>query len=89
MEEDLACQREKGNPYDVYAVAVKADAGIVVSHLLRTILAACSLFLCQSGTIVCQVTGSGRASSDLPQGGLEVLCTLKFAGGKVFVDQTV
>ena len=85
----MACQREEGNLCVVYAVAVKANAGIVVSHLPRTILSACSLFLRQSGTIVCQVTGSRRASSDLPQGDLEVLCTLKFAGGKVFVDQTV
>ena len=85
----MACQREEGNLCVVYAVAVKADAGIVVSHLPRTILSACSLFLRQSGTIVCQVTGSRRASSDLPQGGLEVLCTLKFAGERVFVDKTV
>ncbi len=27
--EELACQREEGNLYDVYAVTVKADAGIV------------------------------------------------------------
>ena len=36
---------------------------------------------------MCQITGSRRPSSDLPQGGLEVPCTLKFAGEKAFVDK--
>ena len=66
LGKELACQREEGNPY-VYAVAVKIDAGIVVGHLPRKISAACSLFLRRSGTIVCQITGSRRPSSDLPQ----------------------
>ena len=83
----MACQREEGNPNDVYAVAVKTDADIVVGHLPWKISAACSLFLRRSGTIVCQVTGSRRASLDLPQGGLEVPCTLKFVGEKVFMDK--
>ena len=87
LGKELTCQREEGNPYDVYAVAVKTDAGIVVGHLPRKISAACSLFLRRSGTIVCQITGSRRPSSDLPQGGLEVPCTLKFAGEKAFVDK--
>ena len=29
MGEELACQHEEGNPYDVYAIAVKTDAGIL------------------------------------------------------------
>ena len=87
LGKELACQREEGNPYDVYAVAVKTNAGIVVGHLPRKISAACSLFLRRSGTIVCQITGSRRPSSDLPQGGLEAPCTLKFAGEKAFVDK--
>ena len=33
MGEELACQREEGNPNNV--VAVKTDAGIDVSHLPR------------------------------------------------------
>ena len=32
------------------------------------------------GTISCQVTGRRRHSADLPQGGLEVPCTLTFVG---------
>ena len=32
------------------------------------------------GTICCLVTGRRRFSSDLPQGGLEIPCKLKFQG---------
>ena len=35
--EELACQRDKGNPNDLYVVAVKTDAGTVVGHLPRKI----------------------------------------------------
>jgi len=42
----------------------------------------CSLFLRQSGKISCCVTGSRQYSSDLPQGGLEIPCTLKFTRAK-------
>ena len=75
----MACQREEGNPEDMYAVAVKANGSIIVEE-------ACSLLLrCSS---MCRVTGSRRASSDLTQRGLELLCTLKFACEKMFVGKT-
>ena len=85
--EELSCQREEGNPNDPYAVAVKTEAGTVIGHVPRKISAACCLFLRRSGTIVCEITGSRQASADLPQGGLEVPCTFKFAGEKEFVDK--
>ena len=37
------------------------------------------LFLRRNGTISCEVTGTRRKSSDLPQGGLEIPCKLIFA----------
>ena len=37
--EELACQHEEGSPNDVYVVAVKTDASIVVGHLMRKISA--------------------------------------------------
>ena len=48
--------------------------GIIVRHLIttkniKTVLA----FLTEGGTIDCMVTGVRRHSTDLPQGGLEVL----------------
>ena len=36
---------------------------------------------------MCKVTGSRRYSRDLPQGGLEVLCTLKFQGSTKDIDK--
>ena len=39
-----------------------------------------SLFLRRNGTISCEVTGTWRKSSYLPQGGLEIPCKLIFAG---------
>ena len=48
-----------GNLNDEHTFSVKTDAGIVVCHLLRKI--PCSLFLCWSGTIMCQVTDSRRS----------------------------
>ena len=67
----------EGNPDDPYVVAVKTGK----------ISAACCLFLCRSSTIVCKITGSRQASANLPQGGLEVPRTFKFAGEKEFMDK--
>ena len=36
---------------------------------------------------MCKVTGSRRYSRDLPQGGLEVPCTLKFQGSTKDIDK--
>ena len=40
----------------------------------------CHIFIRRSGEIRCEVTGPRRYSSDLPQGGLEIPCTLTFTG---------
>ena len=77
--EQLVCKRQSGNPQDVYAVAVMRGA-TVVGHVPRKISAACSIFLRRKGTIRCTVSASRRYSADLPQGGLEVPCILKFQG---------
>ena len=37
------------------------------------------MFLQQSGNIECMITGARRYSFDSTQGGLEVLCTLRFS----------
>ena len=52
----------------------------VVGHVPRKMSAACALFLRRKGTIHCTTTGSWRFLVDLPQGGLEVPCTLIFRG---------
>ena len=85
MEEEH--EEAEGNPNGVvYAVAGKTDVEIVVSSLLRQISAACSLFLRWSGTIVCEVTGLGRASADLPKGGL---CTLQHSWEKLRIGMKI
>ena len=49
--------------------------------------AVCSLFLRRNGSIVCQVNGSRRYSSVLPQGGLEIPCKLIFTGNLSKIDK--
>ena len=75
--EVLMCEREPHNALDRYAVAVK-KTGTIIGHLPRKLSRVCSLFLRRGGTIECTVTGGRRYSVDLPQGGLEVPCSLLF-----------
>ena len=77
--EVLSCERESSNTEDCYAVAV-LQRGTVVGTVPRKISAACSLCLRRGGTIECTVTGVRCYSADMPQGGLEVLCELRFKG---------
>ena len=73
--------REVGNAVDRYAVAVYSDDNLV-GHLPKKISIACSLFLRHGGQISCWVTGRRRHSTDLPQGGLEIPCIIKFKATK-------
>ena len=75
--EVLICRREPTNSADRYAVAVLKEETII-EHLPRKMSKICSLFLRRGGSIRCKVTGSRRYSSDLPQGGLEIPCSLLF-----------
>ena len=75
--EELICEREPSNRRDRYAVAVIKDDDII-GHLPRNISRICSLFLLRGGSIKCQVNGTRRYSADLPQGGVEIPCTLLF-----------
>ena len=77
--EELQCERELANEHHRYAVAVRKD-GTIIGHLPRAISRACSLFLRRGNSITCRVTGHRRYSADLPQGGLEVPCILRFEG---------
>ena len=79
MNEELSCRREEGNYFDSYAVAF-IKFGVIVGHVPHRISAACSLFIQRGGAVMCKVTGPQHYSSNLPQGGLEVLCRLVFCG---------
>ena len=79
--EELECVREVGNRSDPYIVAViKPQNELTIRHLPRKISSLCSMFLQRGGIISCTVTGEKRYSRDLPQGGLEITCQLKFTG---------
>ena len=55
--------------------------GATVGHLPRKISMLYSLFICRGGNIVCKIIGTRwQYSRDLPQGGLEIPCTLIFNG---------
>ena len=84
--EVLLCARETANVHDPYAVAV-IRRSITVGHVPRALSAVCSLFIRRSGEITCQVTGSKKYSTDLPQGGLEIPCKLIFKGEKKLVSK--
>ena len=77
--EILTSEREPDNASDRYAVAVK-KGGTVVGHLPQKLTRVCSLFLRRGGTIDCSVSGHRKYSADLPQGGLEIPCSLIFKG---------
>ena len=53
----------------------------------KLISAACSLFLQHGGSIKCKVTGSRQYSRDLPQGRLEIPCTLSFEGDEKYIEK--
>ena len=71
--EELSCRRESTNRKGHFVVVVVKDSNIV-GHMTKKISSICSLFLRQSGSIICHVTGNRQYSSDLPQGGLEDVC---------------
>lgn len=79
--ESLTGRAEFGNIHDPYAVAVVNLNDTTVGHLPRNISALCHIFLRRTGNILVQVTGRRQRSIDLPQGGLEVPCTLTLVGG--------
>ena len=84
--EQLDCALDSGNSEDPFAVAVQKD-GETIGHVPRTISCVSSLFLRRRGAISCTVTGNRRRSNDLPQGGLEVPCVLRFTGPEELVEK--
>ena len=51
------CLRESGNAFNPFAVSVVRH-GDIIDHVPKKIYAACSLFLRNSGSIECTITGS-------------------------------
>ena len=77
----LSCQREEANEQNHNAVAIVIRTAVCTENQrMHGPMAACSLFLQQSGNIERTITRARLYSSDLPQGGLELSCTLCFFG---------
>ena len=78
----MICKRESGNDNDRFAVAVSPletiSESMIVGHIPRIISRICLYFLIHEGSILCEVVGTRRHSSDLLQGGLEIPCFLHF-----------
>ena len=53
-----------------------------MGHLPRNISTMCSIFIRHGGIIYSTVSGRRQYSRDLPQGGMEIPCTLHFAGNE-------
>ena len=86
MSERLECVMDPSNSHDRYAVAVEKD-GMIIGHLPRKVSRVSTLFLKKGGKISCTVTGGRRYSADLPQGGLEIPCTVLFVGKRKEIDK--
>ena len=61
----------------MYVVGVMNDTH-VIGHVPWKISFMCLVFLCNSGIMACRITGPRQYSTDLHQGGLEVLCQYQF-----------
>ena len=79
MAEELQCGREVDNPHNPYPMSV-LKCRQIVGHVPCSICRPCSVFLRSHGTITRIVTGNRRYSSDLLQGGMKILCSLRFTG---------
>ena len=87
INKEFDCQLEQHNYHDPFAVSVMKGS-VIVGHVPRQISAIYYVFLGKhNSSISCKITGSRRYSHDLPQGGMEVPCTLTFQGQKDFVEK--
>ena len=81
IEEQLLCKREIGNAHNTHAVTIRKtiDGEIeTVGNVPWRISSICWIFIRRGGSILCTVKGNCQYSSNLPQGGLEIPCTLEF-----------
>ena len=54
----------------------------------RKISRLCWLFIRKGGRTTCTVTGGRQYSADLPQGGLEIPCILRFESGEKEINSS-
>ena len=83
--EILDTSRERNNPYDKYAVAVKKEQ-ITVGHVPREISKTVAFFMKHGGIVTCKVT-SGQYRHSLIAGGLEIPCTIRFTADPAMIER--
>ena len=76
---------ETGNAEDRYAVTVLK--GETVGHLPRQNSRLFWFFITRGGTVKCTVTGGRQHSHDVPQGGLDVPCSVTCVGTVALVKK--
>ena len=86
MGKKLVCVIDPSNSLESYAIAVEKD-GTITGHLPWKVSRVSNLFLKRGDRINCTVTGGCRYSADLPQGGLEIPCTVLFVGKRKEIDK--
>ena len=77
----MICKWEISNCYDTHAMAIMKtiEEDIkMIGHIPRKISAIWSILIRCGGSIVFVINGSRKYLFDLPQGGLEIPCILKF-----------
>ena len=84
--EKLVCVIDPSNSHNNYAAAVEKD-GTVIVHLPRKVSRVSTLFLERGVRINCTATGGRRYSADLPQGGMEIPCTVLFVGKRKEINK--
>ena len=82
--ERFICETETNNAHDRFAVSVMKDDAII-GHVPRRFSSVCSIFLRKGGDLSCEIMGTKRYSSDLPQGGMEIPCIYVFRGNETDV----
>ena len=68
--------------YNPLAVAIKQlidESSMIVGHVPGPISPLCPVFIRRGGSIMCIMNAPRQYSSDLPQGGLELLCKVLFS----------
>ena len=85
--EDLECKKDLSNTRDAYAIGIlrqeETGSTAIVGHVPQKISTACSFSYKEKGVSVV----SSEVTGDLPQGGLEVPCKLKFQGSSTLVSK--
>ena len=74
--EELVCEREEDNPYDVFAIKVIDDNGRIVGHLPMEISRSTSFLILRGATITAVLTETHYRRSPIMKGGLEIPCKL-------------